>query len=141
LVDADVSVIDIGGAGGTSWSEVERHRAPTDQLRRVACAFGAWGIPTADSLLMARAAAENLPLIASGGLRSGVEAATAIALGADLIRFAGPLLRAAAVSKTGAQERLTALIDELRASTFCCRAGDPGQLKQVAIISDSPQQC
>jgi isopentenyl-diphosphate Delta-isomerase len=138
LVDAGVAAIDIGGAGGTSWSEVERHRAPTDQLRRVASAFGAWGIPTADSLVMVRTVAPSVPLIASGGLRSGVEAATAIALGADLVGFAAPLLRAAAVSDTGAHEMLTALVEELRVSMFCCGAGDLGQLKQVAILGEYP---
>jgi isopentenyl-diphosphate Delta-isomerase len=138
LVDVGVAAIDIGGAGGTSWSEVERHRAPTDRLRRVASAFGAWGISTADSIAMVRTVAPRLPLVASGGLRSGVEAATAIALGADLVGFAAPLLRAAAVSETGAHEMLTALADELRVSMFCCGAGDLGQLKQAAIMSDSP---
>lgn len=138
LAAAGVAAIDVGGAGGTSWSEVERHRAPTDRLRRVAGAFGAWGIPTADSLVMVRAVAPDLPLVASGGLRSGVEAATAIALGADLVGFAAPLLRAAAASETGAQEMLSALVDELRVSMFCCGAADLDQLKQVAIISDTP---
>jgi isopentenyl diphosphate isomerase/L-lactate dehydrogenase-like FMN-dependent dehydrogenase len=55
-----------------------------------------------------------------------------------LIGFAAPLLRAAAVSETGAQELLTALVDELRVSMFCCGASDLGQLKQIALISDSP---
>jgi isopentenyl-diphosphate delta-isomerase len=137
LVDVGVAAIDIGGAGGTSWSEVERHRAPTDQLRRVAGAFGAWGIPTADSVVMVRTVAPNVPLVASGGLRSGVEAATALALGADLVGFAAPLLRAAAESETGAHQMLTALVDELRVSMFCCGAGDLGQLKQVEIMSSS----
>jgi isopentenyl-diphosphate delta-isomerase len=138
LTDVGVAAIDIGGAGGTSWSEVERHRAPTDRLRRVAGAFGAWGIPTADSIVMVRAVAPDVPLIASGGLRSGVEAATAIALGADLVGFAAPLLRAAAVSETGAHEMLTALVDELRVSMFCCGAGDLGQLKRTETMSDGP---
>ena len=62
LVDAGVAAIDVGGAGGTSWSEVERHRAPTDRLRRVAGAFDGWGIPTADSLVMVRAVAPTCPL-------------------------------------------------------------------------------
>jgi isopentenyl-diphosphate Delta-isomerase len=138
LVDVGVAAIDIGGAGGTSWSEVERYRAPTDRLRRVASAFGAWGISTADSVVMVRTVAPSVPLIASGGLRSGVDAATAIALGADLVGFAAPLLRAAAVSESGAHELLTALADELRVSMFCCGAGNLGQLKQAAIIGASP---
>jgi isopentenyl-diphosphate Delta-isomerase len=139
LVDAGVAAIDLGGAGGTSWSEVERHRAPTDRLRRVASAFGGWGIPTVDSLAMVRTVAPSLPLVASGGLRSGVEAAMAIALGADLVGFAAPLLRAAAVSGTDAQEMLTALVDELRVSMFCCGAGNLSQLKQAAIMSECPK--
>jgi isopentenyl-diphosphate delta-isomerase len=137
LVDAGVAAIDVGGAGGTSWSEVERHRAPTERLRRVAGTFGAWGIPTADSVVMVRGVARNVPLIASGGLRSGVEAATAIALGADLVGFAAPLLRAAAASETGAQEMLMALVDELRVSMFCCGAGDIARLRRVELMTDA----
>ena len=135
LVDAGVAAIDVGGAGGTSWSEVERHRAPTERLRRVAGAFAAWGIPTADSVVMVRSVAPNLPLVVSGGLRSGVEAATAIALGADLVGFAAPLLRAAAASETGAQEMLLAFVDELRVSMFCCGASDVTQLKRAALVT------
>ena len=136
LKEAGVAAIDIGGAGGTSWSEVERHRAPTAVLRRVCGSFAGWGIPTADTLLMARAAAPGVPLIASGGLRTGVEAAKAIALGADLAGFAAPLLRAAAESEEGAYDLLAALIDELRLSMFCCGAGDLAQLKRAELIVD-----
>jgi isopentenyl-diphosphate delta-isomerase len=135
LIEAGVAAIDVGGAGGTSWSEVERHRAPTERLRRVAGAFAAWGIPTADSVVMVRAVAPKVPLIASGGLRSGVEAATAIALGADLAGFAAPLLRAAAASETGAHEMLLALVDELRVSMFCCGAGDIARLQQAELVA------
>jgi len=135
LVNVGVAAIDVGGAGGTSWSEVERHRAPTDRLRRVCGAFESWGIPTADSLVMVRTVAPTLPLVASGGLRSGVEAATAIALGADLVGFAAPLLRAAAASETGAHEMLMELVDALRVSMFCCGAGDVSQLKRAELVT------
>src|SRR5918995_7223823 len=135
LVDVGVAAIDVGGAGGTSWSEVERHRAPTDRLRRVCGAFESWGIPTADSLVMVRTVAPTLPLVASGGPRSGIEAATAIALGADLVGFAAPLLRAAAASETGAHEMLTALVDVLRVSMFCCGAGNVPQLKRAELMA------
>ena len=136
LREAGVAAIDIGGAGGTSWSQVERHRAPTPRLRRVSGSFAGWGIPTVESLIMVRAAAPELPLIVSGGLRSGVEAATAIALGANLAGFAAPLLRAAAASESGAHELLDALVDELRLSMFCCGAGDLTDLKRAELLVD-----
>jgi isopentenyl-diphosphate delta-isomerase len=136
LREAGVAAIDVGGAGGTSWSEVERRRAPTPRLRRVGGSFAGWGIPTVDSLAMTRAAAPDLPVIASGGMRTGIEAATAIALGADLVGFAAPLLRAAAASESGAHELLAVLIDELRLSMFCCGAGDLGHLKRADLLID-----
>ena len=98
LAAAGVAAIDVAGAGGTSWSEVERHRAPTAQRRRVSAAFANWGIPTAESLIQVRASLPALPLIASGGLRDGIDAAKSIALGADLAGFASPLFKAAASS-------------------------------------------
>jgi isopentenyl-diphosphate delta-isomerase len=136
LAEAGVAAIDVGGAGGTSWSEVERHRAPTERLRRVCGAFADWGIPTAESLLMARAAAPSLPVIASGGMRTGVEATKAIALGASLVGFAAPLLRAAAAAEDGAHEYLAGLRDELRVSMFCCGAADLAHLRSVELIAD-----
>ena len=99
LADAGVAAIDVSGAGGTSWSAVEHHRASTDLARRLSETFADWGIPTATSLRMARLGAPGLPLIASGGLRTGLDAAKAIALGADLAGFAGPLLQAAAADE------------------------------------------
>src|SRR4051794_16653345 len=140
LIDAGVAAIDVAGAGGTSWSEVERHRAPTDRLRRVCAAFAAWGIPTAESLIAIRSISPHLPIIASGGLRNGVEAATAIALGADLAGFAAPLLRAASSSETEAFDLLTALIDELRISMFCCGAADLAQLRQIEPMTTNARR-
>ena len=73
LADAGVAAIDVAGAGGTSWSEVEYHRAPTAHHANVARAFADWGIPTADSIRYVRDAAPGLPIIASGGLRDGID--------------------------------------------------------------------
>ena len=95
LAGAGVAAIDIAGAGGTSWAAVEAHRAPSSFLRELAEAFWDWGIPTAESLTRARRGAPNLPIIASGGIRDGVEAAKCIALGAGFVGFASPLLRLA----------------------------------------------
>jgi isopentenyl-diphosphate delta-isomerase len=135
LVDAGVAAIDVGGAGGTSWSEVERHRAPTELLRRVSSAFVGWGIPTAEAVQMVRRSLPDIPLIASGGLRSGVDAAVAIALGADLAGFAAPLLRAAADSDSGAHDLLSALILELRISMFAAGVADVSQLRHADVIT------
>jgi isopentenyl-diphosphate delta-isomerase len=138
LASAGVAAIDVAGAGGTSWSEVEYHRAPTDRLRRLARSFADWGIPTAESLALARRGAPGIPLIASGGLRTGLDAAKACAVGASLAGMASPFLRAAAASA----EEVVATIDqfgaELRTAMFCTGAANlmalsaPGRLVTLA---------
>ncbi|MEN8098246.1 MAG: type 2 isopentenyl-diphosphate Delta-isomerase [Chloroflexota bacterium] len=95
LENAGVSVVDVAGAGGTSWSQVEAKRAQNNQQRNVAEAFADWGITTRESIENTRRAAPELPIIASGGIRTGVDIAKAIALGANLAGIAGPFLRAA----------------------------------------------
>jgi len=134
LADAGVAVLDVAGSGGTSWSEVEYYRAPTDSLRKLARAFADWGIPTADALLMAQRGAPGLPLIASGGMRNGIEAAKAIALGASVVGFASPFLKAAA----SGPEEVIATIDqfavELRTAMFCSGAGDLCSLREPARL-------
>ena len=122
LWEAGVAAIDVAGAGGTSWSEVERHRAPTPQRAAMAAAVAGWGMPTADCITDCRRTNPDLPLIASGGLHTGVHAATVIALGADLAGFAGGLLRAAARSEEDAVMAVQAIIDELRITMFAIGA-------------------
>ena len=85
LADIGVAGIDVAGAGGTSWSEVEAHRQLDEKMRRVAHSFAGWGIPTARALTDVRAALPNTPVIASGGVRTGIDVAKAIRLGADLV--------------------------------------------------------
>jgi isopentenyl-diphosphate delta-isomerase len=98
LASAGVAAIDVAGAGGTSWSQVEMHRARTESQKRVAAAFIDWGIPTAEAIQNVRRSAPNLPIIASGGLRDGIDVAKCVALGAGLCGLASPFLKAAAVS-------------------------------------------
>jgi isopentenyl-diphosphate delta-isomerase len=133
LAEAGVAAIDVAGAGGTSWSEVERHRAPNAFVRRIAQTFAGWGIPTVDSLRMARAGAPDVPLIASGGLRTGLDAAKVIALGADLAGFASPMFKAAAISEAEAHDELAAMVAELRISMFCSGAMTIAQLKTAKL--------
>lgn len=77
-----------------------------------------------------------MPLIASGGLRTGIEAAKAIALGTDLAGFVAPLLRAAATSETGASEALTVIVEALRVAMLCCGAGNVTHLRQAQCVID-----
>jgi isopentenyl-diphosphate Delta-isomerase len=118
LVDAGVAAIDVAGAGGTSWSQVEMHRAPTERLRRLCAQFADWGIPTAESLLAVRSALPTIPLVASGGLRSGLDLAKVLALGADLGGLAGPFLKAAHISAEAVLELALEVGDLLRTVMF-----------------------
>jgi isopentenyl-diphosphate delta-isomerase len=118
LADAGVAAIDVAGAGGTSWSEVEMHRAHNRVAGTVAGAFVAWGIPTADSILAVRECAPGVAVIASGGLRDGLDVAKSLALGASLAGLAGPLLKAAAVSVERVLEEIDILTGTLRVAMF-----------------------
>lgn len=135
LFEAGVRIIDVAGAGGTSWSEVERFRQPNDQGRRVAGAFADWGIPTAECIRAVRAALPGVTIIGSGGVRSGVDVAKAIALGADLAGTAKPAL-SSAIDERGAEavvEGLEAFIRELRVAMFCSGCADLGDLRKLEI--------
>lgn len=118
LASAGVSAIDVAGAGGTSWSQVEMHRAESARQRAVAAAFVGWGIPTAESIQQVRAAAPGVRVIASGGLHDGVDIAKSLALGASLCGFAGPLLRAADLGPEDVVDKLTELTTTLRVAMF-----------------------
>ena len=133
LVRAGVSAVDVAGAGGTSWSQVESHRAHESRRRRTAEAFACWGIPTAEAILEARRAAPDTPIVASGGIGTGPHAATAIALGADMVGIGRPLLAAAMESAESVQEELTIVIDSLRIAMFCAAVPDTGSLKKAPL--------
>lgn len=135
LVDAGVWAIDVAGAGGTSWSEVERFRHSTASSARVAGAFAGWGIPTTEAIRQVRQALPNVTLIGSGGIRSGVDVAKAIALGADLVGTAKPAL-IAAVEQRGVEavvEGLGAYISELRIAMFCSGCANLADLKRLRL--------
>ncbi len=98
LEDCGISAVDVAGAGGTSWSQVEMHRARDEHQAQVAAAFIDWGIPTAEAILNVRSTAPHMLVFASGGLRNGVDIAKCIALGASLGGMARPFLKAATIS-------------------------------------------
>jgi len=134
LAEAGVSAIDVAGAGGTSWSQVEMHRAKTATQRRVAAAFIDWGIPTAEAIQNVRRAAPHLPVIASGGLRDGIDVAKCIALGAGLGGLASPFLKAAAVSVEAVSETIGELSRELRIAMFASGAGTIAELQATPLL-------
>ncbi len=92
LVDAGVDWVDTSGAGGTTWIGVESRRAEADAAD-LGELFWDWGIPTAASIIYAKR--RGLSVVGSGGLRTGLDAARALALGADIAGMALPWLRAA----------------------------------------------
>ncbi len=98
LVEVGVDAIDVAGAGGTSWSAVEGYCQTDNKMQRAAELFRDWGIPTAKCLEQIHAQYPDLPLIASGGVHNGLEAAKAIHLGANLVGQAGAVLKAATIS-------------------------------------------
>lgn len=135
LIEAGVSAIDVAGAGGTSWAKVESERATDPIQRRLGQTFANWGIPTADCITAVRQIAPEIPLIASGGLRNGLDAAKAIALGADLAGLAMPFLQAAADSETALQTLSEILIAEITTVLFCTSSPTCSALRRGILQS------
>lgn len=133
LANAGISMIDVAGSGGTSWSEVEYHRAPDAFHAQVARSFADWGIPTADSIQYVRQTAPQLPVLASGGLRDGIDIAKCIALGATLGGMAGPFLKAAADSTEAVLKLEREVSTQLRIAMFCAGAKDLTALAQTPL--------
>lgn len=135
LSEVGVAAIDVAGAGGTSWSEVERYRHAAARGQGVAAVFAGWGIPTAEAIEEVRAALPQTTLIGSGGVRTGLDVAKAIALGADLVGTAAPHLFSANEEAGSAAviERLQSLHDELRITMFCVGAADIPALRRTPL--------
>ena len=134
LIDAGIAAIDVAGAGGTSWSQVEMYRAETARDRRIAGAFIDWGIPTAHSLRYCRSVSNELPLFASGGIRNGIEIAKCVALGATLVGIAGDFLKAAVEGETeGGIEFARTVTEELKVAMLAAGAGSIEALSKTPL--------
>ncbi len=131
LANAGVAAIDVAGAGGTSWYMVEQLSAGVTRDEAERSPFAAWGIPTAESLVQAAGSVREMPLIASGGIRDGVDAAKAIALGARAVGIAQPLLRPATESAAAVMAVLEEFILELRTAMFCIGARNIEELRRT----------
>ncbi|MAM00228.1 MAG: type 2 isopentenyl-diphosphate Delta-isomerase [Alteromonadaceae bacterium] len=136
LVSVGVAAVDVAGAGGTSWAQVEAERADTDASRRIAEAFAGWGIPTAQALVEVRRALPDTTLIASGGIRDGVDAAKALRLGADLVGQAAAVLPSAMDSTAAVVAHIDVMIQQLRVACFCTGSADLAGLRRARIDHD-----
>ncbi|NLG49225.1 MAG: type 2 isopentenyl-diphosphate Delta-isomerase [Chloroflexi bacterium] len=134
LRQVGVAALDVAGAGGTSWSEVERHRSASPADAEIAAPFVDWGIPTAESLTQVRQVCPDTPLIASGGITNGVEVGVCLALGANLVGMAYPLLRPATESAQAVIEKLTIVLRQLRVAMFCSGAASIARLDRSRLM-------
>ena len=136
LYDAGVDALDVAGAGGTSWSQVEMYRNQDPYLAQTAGAFVDWGIPTAESLLAVKEVFTDRPVFASGGLRTGVDIAKCLALGAALGGMAGRFLRAADDSLEATVRAMEMIVEQVRIAMFACGVRSLGELTADKLTSN-----
>lgn len=130
LAGSALAAVDVAGAGGTSWARVEQ-LVRYGEIRSPALAE--WGIPTAQALLEVRATLPGVALVASGGIRTGMDAAKALAMGADVVAVARPLLAPAIASADAVVDWLQRFIDELRVCLHGCGAADLTALRRGGV--------
>ncbi|MDI3483538.1 MAG: isopentenyl-diphosphate Delta-isomerase [Methanobacteriaceae archaeon] len=130
LEEIGVAAIDVAGAGGTSWAAVETYRAEEKHLGRL---YWDWGIPTAVSTVEV-AQTVKIPVIASGGIRSGLDAAKAIALGADAVGIALPVLKGAQKSYREVINVIRRFNESLKVAMYLVGAQNIEELKKVPVV-------
>ncbi|MET0500919.1 MAG: type 2 isopentenyl-diphosphate Delta-isomerase [Candidatus Binatia bacterium] len=133
---AGVQAIDVAGRGGTSWYAVEARRAAKGG-QPPETTFADWGIPTEEALVAARQAVPDMQLVASGGIRSGLDIAKCIALGADLAAFGQPLLAAALESPEKVVQFISAIIQEIKITMLCVGAKNLKVLRKIPLVCRS----
>ncbi len=133
LVDAGVEIIDVAGAGGTNWASVEAARSPDPVRKRLGETFSNWGIPTAIAVSQARRVCPDATLIASGGIKNGLDIAKAIRIGADLGGIAAGVLKEAVESDEKLHSHLSVVIEELKITCFCTGSKDLDRLRQAEL--------
>lgn len=131
LYNAGISFIDVAGAGGTSWSQVEKLRSEDPLKKAAAEAFNNWGLPTKDCIVSVKSSNVAVPVVASGGMKTGVDAAKAITLGADVIGFARQLLQAATESVESVIRTMDQIELELKMTMFGIGTKSLNELKNT----------
>ena len=110
------------------------HRSKNRVQREVAAAFRDWGIPTSDAIRMIREVSADVPLIASGGLKNGIDVAKCVALGADVATLAGVMLRAAADGAETLREQIEILRRQFEVAMFVTGARNVQELRKAELI-------
>lgn len=134
LLETGIAMLDVAGAGGTSWAAVEGERATTAHDRTVAMAFADWGIPTAQALHELHQALPQAQLIASGGIVDGIDVAKALRLGASIVSQAAGVLGSATSSAQAVVDHFQIIIDQLRIACFCTGSASLEQLRQATLV-------
>jgi isopentenyl-diphosphate Delta-isomerase len=137
LAAAGVSAIDVGGAGGSSMAAMETYRAQSrgdEDTAAIGALFRDWGIPTPISVVEAQAGAPAIPIVATGGVRSGLDAARALALGASLVGMGFPFLKAASEGEASLRAFLQRFLAELRVAMQLAGAATVGDLRRAPVI-------
>jgi isopentenyl-diphosphate delta-isomerase len=136
LAAAGVTAIDVAGAGGTSWAAVEYYRAKArqdDSSQRLGETFWDWGIPTAVSLVET-VQSVKIPVIASGGIRNGIDATKSLALGASLASATYPFLQPATTGSEDVKKALRYLVGEVKNAMFLVGAKSVKELQKVPVV-------
>jgi len=130
LTNAGAAAIDVAGAGGTSWAAVETYRSKDPYLGNL---FRDWGIPTAVSTVEVLKSV-NVPIISSGGIRSGLDAAKALALGAEAVGLALPVLKEAYMGYEAVKIKIMKFIEELKVAMYLVGAKDISDLRKSDLL-------
>ncbi len=133
LRDTGIAGIEVAGAGGTSWALIESHRSGNPEKAHLGRVFADWGIPTAESLVEVRRACPALTVIASGGIRDGIESAKALALGANAVAAAYPFLAAAETSAEAVAARIRLFREEIRTACFLTGSRSVAALRNASL--------
>jgi isopentenyl-diphosphate Delta-isomerase len=139
LLDSGVAAIDVAGAGGTSLARVEGRRSEDPKREALAETFAAWGYPTAEAVATLRAAFPEATIVASGGVRTGVDVAKALALGANLAAAGLPFLEPATRSAAAVSEALELILTGLRIATFASGCRRPSELPAALYVRGSDE--
>jgi isopentenyl-diphosphate delta-isomerase len=134
LIDVGVNFIEVAGRGGTSWASIENARIEQTREQQIAAPFLDWGMNTAELIPRVRSQSSQLGLIASGGLRNGLDIARSLRLGANISALAQPFLQPALESTEAVIEKIEILREQLRWAMFLTGSKDLKKLQSAALL-------